>query len=134
MSIHQRIRERRLALGLSSQKALASLLEVSWQTVQLWEKEVGGTAPKRGRIEKVAQVLGVTVGWLQNGAQDATPKQVSAPETLADALKLTTETSGELRLLTVYRLSDKNGRLLIDQAVDSAGKDIDLRGALNEGE
>jgi transcriptional regulator with XRE-family HTH domain len=134
MSIHQRIKERRLALGLNSHKALAALVGVSWQTVQLWEKE-GGTAPNRNRIEMVAQVLGVTPGWLQNGGQDATPKkQVSAPETLADALKLTTETSKELRLLTIYRLSDENGQLLIDQAVDSAGRDIDLGSAFNERE
>lgn len=70
MSIHQRIRDRRIALGLNSQEALAKLVGVTWQTVQQWEKE-GGTAPNRNRIKKVAEVLEVTPGWLQNGSHEA---------------------------------------------------------------
>ncbi|MBY0243025.1 MAG: helix-turn-helix domain-containing protein [Burkholderiaceae bacterium] len=66
MSIHRRIKERRLALGMTSHQALADRIGVSWQTVQLWEKE-GGTAPNRSRIEKVAKELGVTPAWLLNG-------------------------------------------------------------------
>lgn len=133
MSIHRRIKERRIALGMNSHRALAALLGVSWQTVQLWEKE-GGTAPNRGRIGLVAEVLRVSVAWLQNGgADDAPTSQTPAPpENLADALKLTTETPGELRLLTIYRLSSKDGQLLIDSAVDSAGRDIKLDGSGNK--
>jgi transcriptional regulator with XRE-family HTH domain len=69
MSIHSRIKERRLALGMTSHKALADRVGVSWQTVQLWEKE-GGTAPNRSRVEKVASTLGVTVSWLINGDEE----------------------------------------------------------------
>lgn len=105
MSIHQRIKERRLALGLNSHKALAELVGVSWQTVQLWEKE-GGTAPKRGRIEKVAEVLGVTTGWLQNGGQGLA----------VDPLGLVCETNEEIGLLTAYRLAKKLNDL---RALDS---------------
>ena len=72
MSIHRRIRERRLALGMSSHKALADLVGVSWQTVQLWEKE-GGTAPNRNRINKVAEVLDCTPEWLTTGRADIHP-------------------------------------------------------------
>lgn len=66
MSINKRIKERRLALGLSSHKALADLVGVTWQTVQQWEKE-GGTAPNRNRIEAVAAALGVSAEWLRTG-------------------------------------------------------------------
>lgn len=68
MSIHSRIKERRIAMGLKSHQALADLIGVSWQTVQLWEKE-GGTAPKRDRIDAVAKALGVTVEWLRSGSE-----------------------------------------------------------------
>lgn len=70
MSIHQRIKDRRLALGLTSHKALADKVGVSWQTVQLWEKE-DGTAPSRKRIDKVAEVLKVTPTWLMHGDSQA---------------------------------------------------------------
>lgn len=68
MSINKRIKERRLALGLSSHKALAELVGVTWQTVQQWEKE-GGTAPNRSRIDAVAAALGVSAEWLRTGSQ-----------------------------------------------------------------
>lgn len=68
MSINKRIKERRLALGLASHKALAELVGVTWQTVQQWEKE-GGTAPNRSRIDAVAAALGVSAEWLRTGNQ-----------------------------------------------------------------
>lgn len=64
MNIHRRIRERREALGLSMQ-ALAARVGVSaWQTVQQWEKEDGGTAPKRERLKRVAEALKTTPEYL----------------------------------------------------------------------
>jgi transcriptional regulator with XRE-family HTH domain len=73
MTIHARIRERRGALQLS-QKQLAEALQVTYQTVQQWETEPDpanpstlSTAPKRTRLAKVAQVLGVTEEWLLTG-------------------------------------------------------------------
>ena len=66
MSINKRIKERRLAMGLTSHKALADLVGVTWQTVQQWEKE-GGTAPNRSRIDAVASALGVSAEWLRTG-------------------------------------------------------------------
>lgn len=72
MSIHARIRERRLALGMTSHQALAEKIPVSWQTVQLWEKEddEGGTAPNRNRIGRVAEVLETTPEYLLYGDED----------------------------------------------------------------
>lgn len=69
MTIHTRIKQRRLALGLSMD-ALAKLVGVkSWQTIQQWEKEddSGGTAPKRVRLKQVADALLVTQEWLSTG-------------------------------------------------------------------
>ena len=118
MSIHQRIRERRLALGLPSHQALADLVGVSWQTVQLWEKE-GGTAPNRGRIKKVAEVLGVTPEWLQHGVASekqegtqpvgnvAIPSQPSA-KLIPFAPKWMDAEA--FRLLELYYLADADGR------------------------
>jgi transcriptional regulator with XRE-family HTH domain len=66
LSIHGRIKDRRVAIGLESHKALADLLGVTWQTVQLWEKE-GGTAPNRKRVNAVAAALQVSPEWLVTG-------------------------------------------------------------------
>lgn len=131
MSIHSRIKERRIALGLVSHKSLAELLGVSWQTVQLWEKE-GGTAPNRNRLPKVAGVLKCSVEWLTTGRADPAPQVVrqSKPATaVADVTNSTTVsprdepnhrevertalhrlTPDEERLLEMYRLSFEEGQ------------------------
>lgn len=75
MSIHTRIKQRRIECGFTSHKAFAKAVGVVWQTVQQWEKE-GGTAPNRNRIEKVAEVLNTTPEWLMTGEGDS-----SAPST-----------------------------------------------------
>lgn len=75
MSINNRIKERRLAMGLSSHKALADLVGVTWQTVQQWEKE-GGTAPNRSRMDAVAAALGVTAEWLRTGVTGSTAQSL----------------------------------------------------------
>jgi transcriptional regulator with XRE-family HTH domain len=68
-TIHTRIKERRLALGLSMQQ-LAEMSGVSsWQTVQQWEKE-DGTAPKRGRLDAVAAALETTPEALMFGDEE----------------------------------------------------------------
>ncbi|RQZ58130.1 XRE family transcriptional regulator [Burkholderia cepacia] len=66
MTIHQRIKERREALGLSME-ALGERVGVVWQTVQQWERENGGTAPKRERLQKVADALETTPEYLSFG-------------------------------------------------------------------
>lgn len=65
MSIHQRIKDLRIAKGLS-QDTLADKLGVSRQTVQQWERE-NGTAPKRSRIGDVAKILETTPEHLLYG-------------------------------------------------------------------
>jgi phage repressor protein C with HTH and peptisase S24 domain len=71
MNIHRRIKERRELLGLSME-ALASLVGVkAWQTVQQWEREDGGTAPKRERLKAVADALKTTPEYLLFGQLNA---------------------------------------------------------------
>lgn len=76
-SVHARIREARLKLGLSQEK-LAEELGVSRQAVQQWENEpdpadpsVKSTAPKRTLLPQVAKILGVSVAYLATGKDAA---------------------------------------------------------------
>tara|TARA_R100000655_G_scaffold64330_2_gene102850 strand:+ start:219 stop:845 length:627 start_codon:yes stop_codon:yes gene_type:complete len=79
-NIHERIKAARDAKGFSMQK-LAELLGIkAWQTIQQWEN--GGTAPKRKRLEQVANILGVTVEYLLQGSD---PDGDHAPIKLIDA-------------------------------------------------
>lgn len=67
MNIHRRIKQRREELGLSMQ-SLSKLVGVkAWQTIQQWEKEDGGTAPKRDRLVEVAAALQTTPEYLLFG-------------------------------------------------------------------
>ncbi|WP_312305157.1 XRE family transcriptional regulator [Pulveribacter sp.] len=70
MSIHRTIRRERearkwsmedLAARISAAEGLPKPL--AWQTVQQWERE-GGTAPKRKRMEVVAELFGMSVAEL----------------------------------------------------------------------
>lgn len=65
--IHARIKRLRQAKQLSME-ALADLVGVTWQTVQQWEKP-DGTAPKRTRLQAVADALGTTIEHLTTGHQ-----------------------------------------------------------------
>jgi SOS-response transcriptional repressor LexA len=66
MTIHEQIKSRREALNWSMEQLAAAISTreglvkpLAWQTVQQWEN--GTSAPRRKRLEVVAQVLGCTV-------------------------------------------------------------------------
>lgn len=67
-SIHSRIKQLREQRKLSME-ALATAVDVSWQTVQQWEN--GKTAPQRKRLQAVADALGTTVDFLLTGGDAA---------------------------------------------------------------
>jgi transcriptional regulator with XRE-family HTH domain len=71
-TIHSRIRERRLELGLSREQLGEMSGGVTYQTVGKWETEDadGGSAPKRGRLPLVARALKTTATWLLTGNSD----------------------------------------------------------------
>lgn len=62
MSVHSKIRDGRLRLGLTELQ-FGEKVGVSRGAVQQWEKE-GGTAPTRARQRAVADLLGLTVSEL----------------------------------------------------------------------
>lgn len=112
MSIHQRIKERRIAMGFSSHKALGEAVGVTWQTIQQWEKE-GGTAPNRNRIEKVAEVLKVTPEYLLRGGDapgDAAKAMEAADKRTAEIYKLQPVNDREAYLLHLFRRTDARGK------------------------
>lgn len=113
MTINERIKQRRIALGYKSHTAFGEAVGVSWQTVQAWERK-GGTAPNRSRIAKVAAVLGTTPEWLLHGVGpadvDADPNQPPPPPAI--------EAPGWMdedvyRLLTFYWAADADARAQI---------------------
>ena len=123
MSIHSRIKERRLELGLSSHSALAALVGVSWQTVQLWEKE-GGTAPNRSRLPVVAKALGVSPEWLLSGdkphSQGLTLVPNAEPSASTDLAHAITDEIIEMIIL--YQQSGRRAQENILDFVRSAAK------------
>lgn len=68
MNIHDRIKSAREQKGMSMEQ-LGSIVGVSWQTVQQWEN--GKTAPKRKRLDAVADALGVSVEQLVIGDESS---------------------------------------------------------------
>lgn len=84
MSIHNRIKELRLAKKMSQQDVGAAI-GVSWQTVQQWEN--GKTAPNRTRQEKVAKLFEVSVSYLMTGAESVA-ENADAELSLIDMLNL----------------------------------------------
>lgn len=117
MSIHSRIKERRIAMGLKSHQALADKIGVSWQTVQLWEKE-GGTAPNRKRLDAVADALGVSAEWLRSGSEPTSGslKQVESAQQVSHDL------DSAAKLLADFARSTPAGRLFILQMAADAEK------------
>lgn len=69
MDIHTRIKARRLAKGLSMGK-LAQMMGVSRPAIQQWEKP-GGTAPRQGRLSRLATILDTTPEQLLFGPDEA---------------------------------------------------------------
>ncbi|WP_043344890.1 helix-turn-helix domain-containing protein [Belnapia moabensis] len=76
--VGQRIRERRLAMGLSQQQ-LAHIIGITYQQAHKYER--GLNRISAGRLFSVAQVLAVDLAWFfegiseQGGAQELAPRQ-----------------------------------------------------------
>jgi transcriptional regulator with XRE-family HTH domain len=127
MSIHSRIKERRIAMGFKSHQALADKIGVSWQTVQLWEKE-GGTAPNRKRLDAVADALGVPAEWLRSGSGQAS----GPPQQSEKAQQANHDLDDVAKLLTFFAQSTPAGRLFILQMAADAEKIVARRDATTE--
>lgn len=109
-TIHERIRQKRMAKNLSMAE-LAKICDVSWQTVQLWEKT---TAPKRARLQKVAEALGTSADYLlwgekapADGVQEALTAHSNLPgEIQALVGRLLLHAGDELLITTINALLD----------------------------
>ena len=110
VEVGHRIRIERLARGLS-QTALANRIGVTFQQVQKYEKGVNRVGA--GRLTKIAEVLGVSVGTFFSG------KELSEVEDAKDSegspLRLLTVT-GAFRLLRAYSGIEDSGlrRSIVD--------------------
>lgn len=85
MSIGTRIRQARLAANLS-QARLAELLGVTRSACTQWEA-VNGTAPRRQRLEQIAELLGVGYEWLATGRTSDKEKSANAPLILTPEMR-----------------------------------------------
>ena len=126
LDIHRAIKKRREALGLSMQELGASVAKLegrekplSWQTVQQWEN--GTSAPKRTRLEHVANALKTTPHDLiygnDGGGQTARTN---------DMIELH---EGEFDLLAAFRVlsPEERAEVLADVAYFAATKlDADI--------
>lgn len=141
----QRLRQARQAKGLNKTK-FANLVKVSNPTVTDWEKSVADGGIKEiagGNLTKICAVLDVAPQWLMHGGEGGPaaehtsavnesvasygnpPDKREQENRLAESLKLRVETAEELRLLTVYRLANDDGRLAIDTVVEQVRRRLD---------
>lgn len=70
-TVADRIRKAREVAGLD-QVELAERLYVARSTVSTWENS-STTVPHRLKIERIAQVCGVSASWLLTGSADISP-------------------------------------------------------------
>lgn len=131
MSIHTRIKERRIAVGFASQEAFAKAIDVSWQTVQQWEKE-GGTAPNRNRIGKVAKALNTTPEWLMHGSGEGADPPTE-PRIVRPAAPPKWMDAEAYQLLELYYACDVETRKSISVYIRALGRGADSGAASNEG-
>jgi len=118
--IHSRIKKLRERREISME-ALAKGLGVSWQTVQQWEKP-GGTAPKRTRLEKVAELLNTTTTYLITGHDE--PKQYPVG---GKVVKIEQQTAGYrhpdktiAEAVALLEQTDEKGRIMALGAIRAA--------------
>jgi transcriptional regulator with XRE-family HTH domain len=93
--VGSRVRMRRMMIGMSQEK-LGEALKLTFQQVQKYEK--GTNRISASRLQQIASVLGVTIGFFYEGApvegaaggfaEDASPAYVSSFMASQDGLQL----------------------------------------------
>lgn len=106
MGIHDRIREAREQAGIS-QTELSRLLGVTRSACSQWES-AGGTAPRRERLEQLAQLLDVRFEWLATGRGGT--DEAGRPEPLPQGTPLPPD---QQELLGLYRRLPARIRLAV---------------------
>lgn len=106
MGIHDRIREAREQAGVS-QTELARLLGVTRSACSQWESATG-TAPRRERLEQLAQLLGVSFEWLATGRGGSGPSAIEVQPDAGTELP-----PDQQELLNLYRRLPARFRLAV---------------------
>lgn len=106
MGIHDRIREARDQAGIS-QTELARLLGVTRSACSQWESS-HGTAPRRERLEQLAQLLGVSFEWLATGRGGSGTAAVEVPSETGNELP-----PDQQEMLALYRRLPARFRLAV---------------------
>jgi transcriptional regulator with XRE-family HTH domain len=114
--IGQRVRALRLQCGLS-QTDLGTLIDVTFQQVQKYEK--GANRISAGRLQRIAEVLGVPVAFFFAAPAERHPSSgADTPE--VEFL----ETEGALRLARAYaRIKEPNVRLRLLRLTEALAGD-----------
>lgn len=115
--------------GEAKPTTLARILNVSPQTMSNWESR---GLSLDGMID-AQKHIGCSAVWLRSGEGPMVfSEPVSRPSELSDAMKRNCETARELEMLIIHRLSNEDGRLLIDDAVESARRELKWSGLVNQ--
>ena len=111
MSINARVKQARKAAGIS-QSRLAHILGVTRSACSQWESSPG-TAPRRERLEQLANLLGVSYEWLATGTRAKGDKPAfgikeDAPSTFKPAM-----THDQEELLRLYSALSIKARIAL---------------------
>lgn len=126
-----RLKQARESCGLNKTE-FARLVKVSNATVTDWEKSAadGGIKEIAGpNLTKIARALDIDPHWLIDGGNrepEPVPSRPHVESPLADSFRLEIETAAELRLLSVYRLANSDGRAAIDAVVEQIRRRLDV--------
>jgi transcriptional regulator with XRE-family HTH domain len=111
MNINARVRQARKAAGIS-QSRLAQILGVTRSACSQWESPQG-TAPRRERLEQLANLLGVSYEWLATGGKGKGEKPAfSIKEDTPSAYK-TGMTRDQEELLRLYSALSVKARIAL---------------------
>lgn len=88
------------------------------------------------KARAIEESNGLPVGWLDLpiGEPADLPPPPVRKTLVSSATDMSAETAAEMKMLTIYRLANKNGRKMIDLAVENVSRTIDLARLGHKGE
>ena len=111
MNINTRVRQARRAAGIS-QSRLAQILGVTRSACSQWES-AQGTAPRRERLEQLANLLGVSYEWLATGVKAKGDKQAFGIKDEATFTYKPAVTRDQEELLRLYNALSIKARIAL---------------------
>ena len=114
--VGSRIRMRRALLGMTQQR-LADLLSLTFQQVQKYEK--GTNRVSASRLQQIATLLGVEVGFFYEGASLSPGKTGATDPHFLRLNEITSSSEGVLLINSFVRIADLSVRRRIAELVAS---------------